>query len=69
MTEERDDEQAETFNQDQQEMFQPPATNPGETRPRTPGTESIAPLSPPANDEEDASADSGKRKLDNPNLI
>jgi hypothetical protein len=65
---EAEDEPAETFNQDQQEMFQHPGTNLGETRPRTPGTESIAPLSPPANDEE-ASGAPGKRKLDNPNLI
>ncbi|MCA1566826.1 MAG: hypothetical protein LC803_14515 [Acidobacteria bacterium] len=59
-----EDEQAETFNQDQQEMFQNPDTNLGETRPRTPGAESI----PPADDDE-ASDDSGQRKLVNPNLI
>ncbi len=38
------DEQAETFNQDQQEMFQNPDTLLGETRPRTPGTENIPPI-------------------------
>jgi hypothetical protein len=63
-----EDEQAETFNQDQQEMFQNPGTNLGETRPRTPGTESIPPLSPPRDDQE-APGNSGKRKLDNPNLL
>ena len=60
----QDDEQAETFNQDQQEMFQNPDTNLGETRPRTPGTESIPPT-----DDVEASGDSARRKLDNPNLI
>jgi hypothetical protein len=37
----QDDELAETFNQDQQEMFQNPDTNLGETRPRTPGTQNV----------------------------
>jgi hypothetical protein len=60
------DEQAETFNQDQQEMFQNPDTNLGETRPRTPGTENVPPA--PATDDE-AAEDSTNRKLDNPNLI
>jgi hypothetical protein len=62
-----DDEQAETFNQDQQEMFQNPDTNLGETRPRTPGTQNIPPVSPAAADE--ATGDPGNRILDNPNLI
>jgi hypothetical protein len=62
-----EDEQAETFNQDQQEMFQNPDTNLGETRPRTPGTESIPPVDD--GDDEEASADSARRKIDNPNLI
>jgi hypothetical protein len=44
-----DDEQAETFNQDQQEMFQPPDTNLGETRPRTPGAQSV-PVPPGMNE-------------------
>ncbi|HEV2881804.1 MAG TPA: hypothetical protein VGX24_11050 [Pyrinomonadaceae bacterium] len=39
-----EDEQAETFNQDQQEMFQNPDTNLGETRPRTPGTQNVPAL-------------------------
>ncbi|HEV7905361.1 MAG TPA: hypothetical protein VGO96_16085 [Pyrinomonadaceae bacterium] len=47
MPDERDDEQAETFNQDQQEMFQNPDTSPGETRPRTPGAENFPPLTTP----------------------
>lgn len=59
-----EDEPAETFNHDQQEMFQNPDTNPGETRPRTPGAESIPPT-----DDVEASGDSARRKLDNPNLI
>ncbi|HZH92333.1 MAG TPA: hypothetical protein VEX70_17180 [Pyrinomonadaceae bacterium] len=66
-----DDEQAETFNQDQQEMFQNPDTNLGETRPRTPGTQNIPPV-PAANDEGDGdetSEDAARRKIDNPNLI
>jgi hypothetical protein len=37
------DEQAETFNQDQQEMFQNPDTSPGETRQPTPGAPDIPP--------------------------
>lgn len=44
MPDERDAPQAETFNQDQQEMFQNPDTSLGETRPRTPGTENIPSL-------------------------
>jgi hypothetical protein len=43
MPDERDEPQAETFNQDQQEMFQNPDTSLGETRPRTPGTENLPP--------------------------
>jgi hypothetical protein len=38
------DEQGETFNQDQQEMFQNPDTSPAETRPRTPGTQDTPPV-------------------------
>jgi len=60
-----DDEQAETFNQDQQEMFQNPDTKLGETRPRTPGTENV----PPVAGDDETSDDSATRKLDNPNLI
>ena len=52
MHEERD-EQAETFNQDQQEMFEHPDTSPGETRPRTPGTENLPPR---ITDDEDSGA-------------
>ena len=37
----QEDEPAETFNQDQQEMFQNPDTNLGETRQCTPGTENV----------------------------
>ena len=48
MPDERDDEQAETFNQDQQEMFGNPDTSLGETRPRTPGAENLPPHPPPA---------------------
>jgi hypothetical protein len=62
-----DDEQAETFNQDQQEMFQNPDTNLGETRPRTPGTQSVPPVAPAGTD--DATEDSSNRLIDNPNLI
>jgi len=54
-----DDEQAETFNQDQQEMFQNPDTNLGDTRPRTPGTQNVPvlpaganPVTPEADDSE-----------------
>ena len=47
MQDERDEPQAETFNQDQQEMFQNPDTALGETRPRTPGTESLPPGATP----------------------
>ncbi len=64
----QDDEQAETFNQDQQEMFQNPDTNLGETRPRTPGTQNVSPL-PPADDSDETSDDASGTKLDNPNLI
>ena len=54
---ERDDEQAETFNQDQQEMFQNPDTSLGETRPRSPGTENLQPnTTPAATDDEDPGA-------------
>ncbi|HZG51676.1 MAG TPA: hypothetical protein VEZ40_06035 [Pyrinomonadaceae bacterium] len=62
-----DDEEAETFNQDQQEMFQNPDTNLGETRPRTPGTQNVAPA--PAAGDREAAEDSANRQLDNPNLI
>ncbi|HYG11812.1 MAG TPA: hypothetical protein VD835_17830 [Pyrinomonadaceae bacterium] len=58
------DEQGETFNQDQQEMFQNPDTHLGETRQRTPGTENVSP-----SDDEESSGDSANRQLDNPNLI
>ena len=61
----QDDEQAETFNEDQQEMFQNPDTNLGETRPRTPGTQNIPPV--PVADE--TADDSANRTIDNPNLI
>ena len=51
------DEQGETFNQDQQEMFQNPDTSPGETRPPTPGTPDIPILPPPdAIDDNDSGA-------------
>ena len=63
----QDDEQAETFNQDQQEMFQNPDTKLGETRPRTPGTQNVPPISP--TDDEAPSGDPADAKLDNPNLI
>lgn len=63
----QEDELAETFNQDQQEMFQNPNTNLGETRPRTPGTESVPPAAPDA--DKDATDESSARTLDNPNLI
>lgn len=43
MHDERDEPQAETFNQDQQEMFQNPDTSLGETRPRTPGEQNAPP--------------------------
>ena len=61
----QDEEQAETFNQDQQEMFQNPDTKLGETRPRTPGTENV----PPVAGDDETSDDSPTRTLDNPNLI
>jgi hypothetical protein len=47
------EEQAETFNHDQQEMFQNPDAKIGETRPRTPGAQSV-PLTPPSADATDA---------------
>ncbi|HEX8128676.1 MAG TPA: hypothetical protein VF527_06195 [Pyrinomonadaceae bacterium] len=65
-----EDEQAETFNQDQQEMFQNPDTRLGETRPRTPGAQNVP--SVPAADGDEASDDAAAaagRQLDNPNLI
>lgn len=59
MQDERDEPQAETFNQDQQEMFQNPDTSLGETRPRTPGTQNLPPdASPAATDDEDGGAES-----------
>ena len=61
------DEQGETFNQDQQEMFQNPDASPGETRPPTPGAQNVPPV--PLADDEGASDTSPDRKLDNPNLI
>jgi hypothetical protein len=63
-----EDEQAETFNQDQQEMFQNPDTNLGETRTRTPGTQNVPPV-PATSDDEQAADDSPERKLNNSNLI
>jgi hypothetical protein len=63
----QDDEQAETFNQDQQEMFQNPDTNLGETRRRTPGTQNVSPA--PATGDEEAAEDTATRIIDNPNLI
>ncbi len=63
----QEDEQAETFNQDQQEMFQNPNATLGETRPRTPGTESVPPAAPDTSN--DAPDESSTRTLDNPNLI
>jgi hypothetical protein len=69
MPEERDDAddaQAETFNQDQQEMFQNPDTSLGETRPRTPGTETFPPnLTPAAPDGEDTGAANKRSSLIN----
>jgi hypothetical protein len=62
------DEQAETFNQDQQEMFQNPDTNLGETRPRTPGTQNAPPAQATDGDETSAD-DSANHIIDNPNLI
>jgi hypothetical protein len=61
--------QGETFNQDQQEMFQHPDTALGETRPRIPGEENVPPAPPPATDSEESSAGDANRSLDNPNLI
>ncbi|HKP73383.1 MAG TPA: hypothetical protein VJT82_10630 [Pyrinomonadaceae bacterium] len=53
----REDEpqQAETFNQDQQEMFQNPDATLGDTRPRTPGAQNLPPA--PATDGDVASKD------------
>jgi hypothetical protein len=62
-----EDEQAETFNQDQQEMFQNPDTNLGETRPRTPGTQNVPPA--PATGTDAATEDTATRQIENPNLI
>ncbi|HEX8423075.1 MAG TPA: hypothetical protein VF634_06675 [Pyrinomonadaceae bacterium] len=53
MNDERD-EQGETFNQDQQEMFQNPDTSPGETRPPTPGTLNPTPTAPVDEDSSEA---------------
>jgi len=61
------DEQDETFNQDQQEMFQPPDTALGETRPRTPGEPNVSPI--PTTDKDEAATDSSSRNLDNPDLL
>lgn len=59
MQDERDEPQAETFNQDQQEMFQNPDTALGETRPRTPGTQNLPPdQMPVVTDHEDGGAES-----------
>ncbi len=55
-------EQGETFDHDQQEMFQPPDINLGETRPRTPGAQHVpAPLSP---DDERDQEGAGRRSLE-----
>lgn len=62
------DEQAETFNQDQQEMFQNPDANLGETRPRTPGAHSAPPAQATVDDDK-AAGDVANRKLDNPDLL
>jgi hypothetical protein len=64
-----DDEQAETFNQDQQEMFQNPDTNLGETRRRTPGTQNIPPVPAADDDGDETSEGAARRKIYNPNLI
>jgi hypothetical protein len=48
------EEQAETFNHDQQEMFQNPDAKIGETRPRTPGAQSVPLTPPPSADATDA---------------
>ena len=58
-------EQAETFNQDQQEMFQNTDAKLGETRPRTPGTQNV----PPPADVDEAADAASNRKLDNPDLL
>ena len=60
------DEQAETFNQDQQEMFQNPDTNLGDTRPRVPGAQNVPPV-PAAGTGE--TSDDASQEIDNPNLI
>ncbi|HLL73538.1 MAG TPA: hypothetical protein VK363_19005 [Pyrinomonadaceae bacterium] len=62
------DEQAETFNEDQREMFQNPDTKLGETRPRTPGTQN-APPAPSTADDDKAGGDVANQKLDNPDLL
>ncbi len=60
----------ETFNQDQQEMFQHPDASLGETRPRTPGEPNMPPAPLPATDNDETSAnDTAERKLNNPDLI
>ena len=61
------DKQDETFNQDQQEMFQNPDTSLGETRPRTPGAQNVPPL--PPTDKDESSAGESESNLDNPNLL
>ena len=60
------DEQAETFNQDQQEMFQNPDTSPGETRQPTPGALDIPPHTPAdaATVDEDGAANEASSALD-----
>ena len=62
-------EQAETFNQDQQEMFQNPDTNLGETRPRTPGAQNIPPVTEKPQDDGESAEDFTNRQLDHPDLI
>ena len=64
---EKDEPQGETFNQDQQEMFQHPDASLGDTRPRMPGEQNTPPA--PATGSEEAAASDADRKLDNPNLI
>lgn len=66
---EKDESQGETFNQDQQEMFQHPDAALGETRPRTPGEQNVPPAPLPATGSEETSANDPDRKLDNPDLI
>ncbi len=64
------DEQDETFNQDQQEMFQHPDTSLGETRPRTPG-ETNLPATPPApsTGDDGEPGDAADGTLNRPDLI